>query len=575
METIKIFDYIEKSKETSLIKEQNTFVFRWEFEIISFDAIEKAIHYYVNSDENQRLGRVGQKWGTEEKFQASLKNNPKYEVRDDKAVSGVNESSFLDHFETLMKEKGITRLRFNIKEERNTVMLDDISAYQGSNKLYKLGPGHYEIVHYSHAEKQQGGKDFYDQFKNHPEDAIRFILAKWKKEPETSKRQTICKDVLRTNFSRTEQNVKVNLTHYTGRNSGIVHAVKDHYQEQHSNYESPEEMAEVIREVLETGFVNKDVRIQKPSPDAKMMNRTQSQKAVLLDKDKNDGYFVDTAYNFILSDAQKERTPDDKLNHTTESFIEKSVRGLDVAAGLNSTNHQSINNGEVINLIEKPNSKNNLSYVSSQFSHKDTASLFNMQQTIEKSENMTIFEWIKSQFKPPVECVMKGVHYYRVEGGWIPKVDHETTSIIISNDKIEKARKPAQIGEIREWRGRKMKKTANGWVPVSKGKQPRQEEESEGKNGKPELKPEIKDKKIVAKWKEKIQNGERPPVLVSDKDESRIIDGNHKLKAYQELGIDPPIYKMDRKKFLIGASQAKDDVKFIKDAIESGDAQRI
>lgn len=41
---------------------------------------------------------------------------------------------------------------------------------------------------------------------------------------------------------------------------------------------------------------------------------------------------------------------------------------------------------------------------------------------------------------------------------------------------IEKGGKPAQIGEVREYSGKKMQKTASGWVPVTEGKGEKKEE---------------------------------------------------------------------------------------------------
>ena len=41
---------------------------------------------------------------------------------------------------------------------------------------------------------------------------------------------------------------------------------------------------------------------------------------------------------------------------------------------------------------------------------------------------------------------------------------------------LEKGKK-AEVGEVREWKGQKMRKTANGWIPVTDGKQKSNQEE--------------------------------------------------------------------------------------------------
>lgn len=70
----------------------------------------------------------------------------------------------------------------------------------------------------------------------------------------------------------------------------------------------------------------------------------------------------------------------------------------------------------------------------------------------------------------------------------------------------------------------------------------------------PNLIPKIKDtpddKAGVEMYKKKIMAGEHRPILV-DEDNNHIIDGNHTLTAYKELGIEPPIlYSGKRAVFL-------------------------
>lgn len=47
------------------------------------------------------------------------------------------------------------------------------------------------------------------------------------------------------------------------------------------------------------------------------------------------------------------------------------------------------------------------------------------------------------------------------------------SNVLPPNEELEKGRKPAEIGEIREWSGYKYQKTANGWVPYRGGTNPK------------------------------------------------------------------------------------------------------
>ena len=78
--------------------------------------------------------------------------------------------------------------------------------------------------------------------------------------------------------------------------------------------------------------------------------------------------------------------------------------------------------------------------------------------------------------KGAYECVIKGTRFYRVENGWSP-VGENRTSLICSNDKIEKGNK-AQIGEVREKNGLKWKKMSEDkWVIVTEAKANQSENE--------------------------------------------------------------------------------------------------
>lgn len=52
--------------------------------------------------------------------------------------------------------------------------------------------------------------------------------------------------------------------------------------------------------------------------------------------------------------------------------------------------------------------------------------------------------------------------------------------------------------------------------------------------------------KGVEYWKEKIQKGEHPPVIINDVS-LRVLDGHHRLEAYKQLGFDkiPTVFKQD------------------------------
>lgn len=53
----------------------------------------------------------------------------------------------------------------------------------------------------------------------------------------------------------------------------------------------------------------------------------------------------------------------------------------------------------------------------------------------------------------------------------------------------------------------------------------------------PRIEDDISDKKIVSYYKRKILNGEHRPILISKDNE--VIDGNHTMTAYKELGVEP------------------------------------
>lgn len=71
----------------------------------------------------------------------------------------------------------------------------------------------------------------------------------------------------------------------------------------------------------------------------------------------------------------------------------------------------------------------------------------------------------------------RGVVYKKRDTNiWIPDTTLETSSLLSS--KVLQKAKTAQIGEIREWSGVKMKKTAEGWVPATESKTSTKEDDT-------------------------------------------------------------------------------------------------
>lgn len=91
----------------------------------------------------------------------------------------------------------------------------------------------------------------------------------------------------------------------------------------------------------------------------------------------------------------------------------------------------------------------------------------------------------------------------------------------------------------------------------------------------PKIEDTENDRKGVEMYKEKISNGYHRPVLVNKEDE--ILDGNHTMTAYQELGIEPKmLYRGERSDFYKAAAQTKGDAeKAIHIMIQNGTAKPI
>ena len=90
-----------------------------------------------------------------------------------------------------------------------------------------------------------------------------------------------------------------------------------------------------------------------------------------------------------------------------------------------------------------------------------------------------------------------------------------------------------------------------------------------------DLNPQVEYPERVEYWVNQIKAGNIRPVLVDEKDYTRVIDGNHTLAAYKRLKIEPPVYAMNRIEFLLGASESSNDVEFINNAIKKKKAKRM
>lgn len=91
----------------------------------------------------------------------------------------------------------------------------------------------------------------------------------------------------------------------------------------------------------------------------------------------------------------------------------------------------------------------------------------------------------------------------------------------------------------------------------------------------PKIEDTENDRKGVEMYKEKISNGYHRPVLVNKEDE--ILDGNHTMTAYQELGIEPKmLYRGERSDFYKADAETKGDAeKAIHIMIQNGTAKPI
>lgn len=83
------------------------------------------------------------------------------------------------------------------------------------------------------------------------------------------------------------------------------------------------------------------------------------------------------------------------------------------------------------------------------------------------------------------------------------------------------------------------------------------------------------DRETIEYFKEQIKNDKHEPILINS--DGEVLDGNHRLMAYQELNIEPPLlYRGERKDFFNVAKEANfDGIEMIKLMIQNGTATKI
>lgn len=94
-----------------------------------------------------------------------------------------------------------------------------------------------------------------------------------------------------------------------------------------------------------------------------------------------------------------------------------------------------------------------------------------------------------------------------------------------------------------------------------------------------ELQPKVedtdRDNNTIKYFEDQIKNNIHEPILINSDDE--VLDGNHRLKAYQNLNIEPPLlYRGERKDFYNVGEQCRwDGIEMIKAMIKNGTATKI
>lgn len=199
-------------------------------------------------------------------------------------------------------------------------------------------------------------------------------------------------------------------------------------------------------------------------------------------------------------------------------------------------------------------------YISTYSNHPETGELIN--HKTEFNNISEVFKYIKqcggfNQFtdygkiKYFICCDYKGMEYYYVRnslalGGWCWEDANGTKVKFPYNKRLQEIHRKDELSETEYW-----------------------------KTLKPQIEDDDSDRKGVEMYKERIKRGEHRPILVNE--DGDILDGNHTMTAYQELGIKPPLlYKGTRLDFLNAVPKVKCDAqKAIQYMIDNGQATLV
>lgn len=131
-----------------------------------------------------------------------------------------------------------------------------------------------------------------------------------------------------------------------------------------------------------------------------------------------------------------------------------------------------------------------------------------------------------------------------------------------SAEDFEKAGKTAQLGEIREWHGQKMQKTAQGWKPVKGNKNTKQEDpkKERGKKQEEEPKKEFSKEELVAHAKSASEEGLNNAAKGSD-EKLRIAAHQELDRREKEEKPKEEEKKVDEKASKEGEADVKEDTK--------------
>ena len=199
-------------------------------------------------------------------------------------------------------------------------------------------------------------------------------------------------------------------------------------------------------------------------------------------------------------------------------------------------------------------------YISTYSKHPETGEIIS--HKTEFNNISEVFKYIKqcggfNQFtdygkiKYFICCEYKGMEYYYVRnslalGGWCWEDANGTKVKFPYNKRLQEIQRKDELSETEYW-----------------------------KTLKPQIEDDDSDRKGVEMYKEKIKRGEHRPILVNE--DGDILDGNHTMTAYQELGIKPPLlYKGTRTDFFNAVPKVKCDAQqAIQYMIDNGQASLI